>query len=914
MSPEKRLASLVCVLLLVPHIAFGRQTSSAAAQPSGSIAGTVTSEEGVGVVGAIITLEPSRLVEYTDQNGAFAFRNVPAGSYVVIVNFGALESRETEVRVTPGEIASVQKVVPRDFRVSMTTTVSVASRIQEQQVEAPAAVSVIGEKTIALEGGAGQLPSLLQSVPGAEYTQSGVYDIQFNSRGFNNTLSRRVQVLIDGRDVAAPENKNQEWIGVGFLASELENIEFVRGPAAALYGANSINGVIAMTTKSPRGSPGGRASVTTGELGTFIGDLRWAGPLRDGWYTKVVVNHTRSGSFAQSRTQTTEYPGLPLEVAPPRENAKATSADLRFDKYSMTGRQLVLEGGFSQSDGGTYLSQGGRFTVADAKRSWSRVSVNATHWTAQGYVNTRYGETESLFAGSRISTGTTQFKGEVQGNRQFADAKARTVFGASYVQEHADSADEAGVQTLYQHAVTTKAPALFGQLDYDLSSQVKVVTALRWDDSTLHTAQLSPKAALVYAPTPNHGLHVSFNRGFQVANYNELFVNLPLALPLNLSAIDMGFAPFLGGASLGFDSVPILAIGNSNLDVEKVKSVEVGYVGRFGSRARVSVDVYRNSMRDFISDTLPGVNPAFPAYRAPAALPAALRAVIEQTVNTAIPGLTNLPNGRPQIVYSLGNVGLVTSRGLEAEGAFRLRPEWSLDASYTRFDFTLVESTPGLEPKPNAPKNRVTFGLAYERPAFAASFHHRWVDEFPWASGLFAGPVPSYNVSDLNALYSLTKRWEVGVNISNVFDQRHYEMFGGDILGRRALAHLAVNWLEIEPVATYAITAAATPFLGEADFEGQRIAAGSPVTEGGQATYNGLITFTNVPREMVANLLPAGFELAARATTGAPGLHPVVLLFGDQTDGAAVIGGNHAPTGVHYSELIFAVPFVQRNR
>ena len=182
------------------------------------------------------------------------------------------EARDVEVRVVAGEVPRLTKVLPRDFRVSMTTTVSAASRIREQRLEAPAALSVIDEQTVALEGGAGQLPSLLQSAAGAEYTQSGVYNIEFNSRGFNGTLSRRVLVLLDGRDLAAPENKNQEWISVGFLTPELESIEFVRGPAAALYGANSINGVVAMRTKSPRGSPGGRATVTTGELDTFIGD------------------------------------------------------------------------------------------------------------------------------------------------------------------------------------------------------------------------------------------------------------------------------------------------------------------------------------------------------------------------------------------------------------------------------------------------------------------------------------------------------------------------------------------------------------------------------------------------------------------------------------------------------------------
>ena len=791
-------ASFVWLMLLLPRVSVARQTNPAAdpsaGQATGAIEGIVTSEDGIGIGGAIVTLEPSRLVEYTDQNGAFAFRRVPAGAYAVIINLGALEARDADVRVAAGQTATLTNVLERDFRVTMTTTVSAASKVQEQRLETPAAITVVDEKTIALEGGAGQIPSLLQFTAGAEYTQSGVYNIEFNSRGFNGTLSRRVQVLLDGRDLAAPENKNQEWISVGFLESELESIEFVRGPASALYGANSINGVIAMTTKSPRGSPGGRASVTTGELGTLIGDLRWAGPLGHEWYTKLQANYTQSGSFTKSRTETVEYPGLPLEVAPAQGDAKATSVNARFDKYFPSGRQLVLESGFSQSDGGTYLSQGGRFNVVDSKRSWSRVNFNDTHWTAQAYVNTRNGETESLFAPAQISTATVQFKGEVEGNEHFAGARGRAVFGASYLQEHTDSANDAGVQTLYSQAVTTKAPALFGQLDYDLSSQVKVVGALRWDDSTLHTAQWSPKAALVYVPAPNHSLHVSFNRGFQVGNYNELFVHLPLAPPLDLSAIDAAFAPFLGGTPLGFASVPIYAIGNSNLDVEKVKSVEVGYVGSFGSRARISVDVYRNSMRDFISDIVPGINPSFPAYRAPANLPAAVRTIIEQSVNAAIPGLTNLPNGYPQIVYSLGNVGLVTSRGVEVEGVLRPRSDLSVDTSYTWFDFTIVEATPGLEPKPNAPKNRVTFGVTYTPHRFAVSFHHRWVDDFVWASGLFVGPVPSYNVSDLNASYSLTKRLEVSGNVSNVFDQRHYEMFGGDILGRRALVHLAVGW------------------------------------------------------------------------------------------------------------------------
>jgi outer membrane receptor protein involved in Fe transport len=525
-----------------------------------------------------------------------------------------------------------------------------------------------------------------------------------------------------------------------------------------------------------------------------MGNVRWAGPVGNEWYAKFLVDHTRSGGFTRSRTQSVEYQGLPLDVVPALVDADATSFDARVDKYFSSGRQLVMEGGFSQSDGGTYLTQGGRLSVVDSKRSWSRVNFDATSWSAQAYLNTRHADQQALFAPVRYLTASVQFKSELQGSRRFAQDRGRAVFGGSYVLEHVDSADGTGAQTLYQSPVTTREPALFGQIDYDLLPQIRAVAALRWDESTLHAAQWSPKVAILYRPVADHSVHVSFKRGFQVGNYTELFLSSPLAAPVDLSAIENAFAPVLGGVSLGFDAVPVNAFGNSDLDVEKIKSVEVGYAGSLGSHARISVDVYRNSMQDFITDLLPGINPAYPNYQAPATLPAEIRLAVEQTVNAAVPGLTNLPNGRPQIVYSNGNAGRVISRGLEADAMFQLLPEWAIDTSYTWFDFTMINPRVGLEPKPNAPRHRATFGATYARAPLAVSFRHRWVDGFEWASGLFVGRVPSYNVSDLNAMYSLTAHWELGTNISNLFDRRHYEMFGGDILRRRALAHLTVTW------------------------------------------------------------------------------------------------------------------------
>ena len=61
--------------------------------------GTVLSDYGNGIGGAIVTLEPLRLVEYTDQNGAFVFHGVPVGTYVVLINLGSFEARSDEMTV-----------------------------------------------------------------------------------------------------------------------------------------------------------------------------------------------------------------------------------------------------------------------------------------------------------------------------------------------------------------------------------------------------------------------------------------------------------------------------------------------------------------------------------------------------------------------------------------------------------------------------------------------------------------------------------------------------------------------------------------------------------------------------------------------------------------------------------------------
>jgi len=71
---------------------------------------------------------------------------------------------------------------------------------------------------------------------------------------------------------------------------------------------------------------------------------------------------------------------------------------------------------------------------------------------------------------------------------------------------------------------------------------------------------------------------------------------------------------------------------------------------------------------------------------------------------------------------------------------------------------------------------------------------YRWVDSFQWLAGIYVGPVPGYGVFDLNGGYRVTEHITVGADVANLVDNDHYEAFGGDLLGRRALVHVTHSW------------------------------------------------------------------------------------------------------------------------
>lgn len=694
-----------------------------------------------------------------------------------------------------------------------TLVVEAASRQSERLVDAPAAVTVLESAEIERRGAHGQIPRLLAGTPGVDLAQNGLFDWNFNVRGINRSTNRRVLVLVDGRDPSLPIFAGgQEWGALGFPLDELATAELVRGPGAALYGANAFHGVLSLVTKGPKESRGGRVRLSAGELDGRRVDARWAGELGHGLWIKAVGSHEESDDFTRDRTGGGEYPGLPPEaIAPPRDKVRASWGSLRLDR-DLGARLLTFEAGEMANAGITVLTDTGRNQRLDVDGPWARLSLDSPHWSLRGSYTGRDSDREvALGSGYEIFLDETRMSGELEGRTELAGGRARLVGGASWSRLEDDTADSSGRQTLYDSAHATDQEAVFGQAGWRLRGQrlrdLELVGSLRWDRSDLHDDRLSPRAALVWGIDPGRTLRLSWSVGFQSPTLAETYLDLPVTAPLDLSALEQQLAPLLGGASLGLGAVPIVAVGNPDVELEEVESLELGYTAVLGQHALLTANVYRSELENFTTPLVPtsgtSLGPflggSLQPWQPPSSLsPQAAQAVLA-ALSAALPppffaALSQRADGTPFIPFlSFANSGRVTTRGLELGLDAEAGP-WRFDASYTWFDFEVQEGAAESPLEPNAPEHQVGLGVSWHGGRFDGALRGRWASGFDWRSGIFAGPVPSYEVFDLILGAELGRGWHAGASVTNLLDEEHPEIFGGDLLGRRALAHLAFEW------------------------------------------------------------------------------------------------------------------------
>ena len=129
-------------------------------------------------------------------------------------------------------------------------TVVTASKSAQSPLDAPNSTSIITEQDIRLSG-ITKIPELLRRLAGVDIMETTGSQTEVSLRGFNQRLSNKVLVLVDGRSVYVDLIGATFWATLSIGVEDIERIEVVRGPGSALYGADAFNGVINIITKAP---------------------------------------------------------------------------------------------------------------------------------------------------------------------------------------------------------------------------------------------------------------------------------------------------------------------------------------------------------------------------------------------------------------------------------------------------------------------------------------------------------------------------------------------------------------------------------------------------------------------------------------------------------------------------------------
>ena len=160
----------------------------------------------------------------------------------------------------------------------MEVQVMLADRKPRKLSETSAAVFVITEEDLR-RSGATCIPEALRMVPGIQVARIGSGKWAVTSRGFNSRFAYKLLVLIDGRTVYTPVFSGVFWEVQDILMEDIDRIEIIRGPGASLWGANAVNGIVNVITKSAKDTQG---ALVTGGAGTeerAFGKTRYGGEL-----------------------------------------------------------------------------------------------------------------------------------------------------------------------------------------------------------------------------------------------------------------------------------------------------------------------------------------------------------------------------------------------------------------------------------------------------------------------------------------------------------------------------------------------------------------------------------------------------------------------------------------------------------
>ena len=569
-----------------------------AAAQTGTISGKIVNATAVPISGAQVTASSGiRTVAsgLSDANGDYRLSNIPAGTYTVRARLlGYAAATQENVNVTSGFVANVNLTL-NQVASQLEQVITTASRAPEKVIDAPASVSVINSAEVA-ERASINIADHVAALPGIDVARGGLVRSNIVARGFNNIFSGALMTLTDNRFAFVPSLR----VNIPYLSTttneDIERIEVVLGPGAALYGPNTASGVMALFTKSPFSSQGTTVTVDGGNQSVLRGSVRtaWAPSPKFGFKASYEVFQGKEWETPPADSIGDPNDPSDDEKKPRDPDIKRQGGEIRVDFRPTPSSEIIANYGRSKAGSAVEPTGLGPAQVKDWVYQTYQLRARSKQTFAQVFLNTSDAGGTYLLRAVRPTTNcpdvldpaciidkSSQLAAQIQQGFDLG-SRARLLAGVDYINTMPETDSTINGRNENDDTITEVGGYLHSV--FSLSPKFEVTAAARVDKhSRLEDPVFSPRLALVFKPLLNQNFRVTYNRAFSTPSTNNLFLDLVAAgnalfniralgtpedgLRYNRSCTSGAgglcmkvFAPFAGGAT-GF--VPANPYANS---------------------------------------------------------------------------------------------------------------------------------------------------------------------------------------------------------------------------------------------------------------------------------------------------------------------------------------------------------------
>lgn len=221
------------------------------------------------------------------------------------------------------------------------------SRQEERLGNAAASIYIISNGDIR-RSGARSLPEVLRLAPNLQVARVDARNYAITARGFNGRESNKLLVLIDGRTVYTPLYAGVNWDAQDVLLEDVERIEVISGPGGTIWGANAVNGVINVITRSAKDTQGTLVAAAASREDRD-GSVRHGGVLPNDGHYRVYARYVDADDAARDTGEaatglTRRQAGLRADWDRPRGGFTLSGDVYQGELAQRTGRPARIAG------------------------------------------------------------------------------------------------------------------------------------------------------------------------------------------------------------------------------------------------------------------------------------------------------------------------------------------------------------------------------------------------------------------------------------------------------------------------------------------------------------------------------------------------------------------------------------------